>query len=173
MDLRPAPRASARLHLPYISPTSPLHLPRWTFVQLLVLVLVGLQVIGLWYSVARDRIELRFIEAIVAGRRKDEKRALERMRLARGKVAKTAKAARRRAMSVQAAGAQRLSERRRKSRRYTADLGVTPDRYTGDFDTGCNRRRRSSRMPRASCLVPDKDWLRRLAGSQPSSRRVT
>ena len=60
------------------------------------------------------------------------------MRLARGKVAKTATAARRRAMSVQAAGAQRLSERRRKSRRYTADLGVTPDRYTGDFDTGCN-----------------------------------
>ena len=53
-------------------------------------------------------------------------------------MAKTAKAARRRAMSVQAAGAQRLSERRRKSRRYTADLGVTPDRYTGDFDTGCN-----------------------------------
>ena len=38
-------------------------------------------------------------------------------------------------MSVQAAGAQRLSERRRKSRRYTADLGVTPDQYTGDFDT--------------------------------------
>jgi hypothetical protein len=27
------------------------------------------KVTGLWYSVARDRIELRFIEAIVAGRR--------------------------------------------------------------------------------------------------------
>ena len=37
--------------------------PKWSFVQLLIMVLVVVQLVGLWYSVARDRIELRFIEA--------------------------------------------------------------------------------------------------------------
>ena len=36
-----------------------------------MLVLALLQLLGLSYSVARDRIELRLIEAIVAGRRKE------------------------------------------------------------------------------------------------------
>ena len=45
------------------------------------------QLFGLWYAVERDRIELRFIEALVAGRKKDEKRALDRLKLARRKGA--------------------------------------------------------------------------------------
>ena len=36
--------------------------PKWDFTRLIVVVLVGLELLGLWWSVTRDRIELRFIE---------------------------------------------------------------------------------------------------------------
>ena len=44
------------------------------------------QLVGLWYAVGRDRIELRFIEALVSGRKKDEKNARMRIKLARAKA---------------------------------------------------------------------------------------
>ena len=80
-------------------------------VQLIVVVLVLLELVGLFWGTTRDRIELRFIEAIVAGRRKDEKSARDRLLLARRKAARARKKAAALAVSVC------------KSRRGTASSG--------------------------------------------------
>ena len=39
--------------------------PRMSFTMMIVIVMVALELMGMWWSVTRDRIELRFIEAIV------------------------------------------------------------------------------------------------------------
>jgi hypothetical protein len=75
---------------------------------MIVLVLCVMQLFGLWYAVGRDRIELRFIEALVSGRKKDEKNARMRIKLARAKAQRAAKA------QLEKAKAARLSVARRR-----------------------------------------------------------
>ena len=86
--------------------------PKWDFVQLVVLVLVILQLFGLGYSVERDRIELRFIEALVAGRKKDEKNARQRIKMARAKAQRVAKAQLEKAKAQGKAAKLSISQRR-------------------------------------------------------------
>ena len=116
--------------------------PKWDFVQLVVLVLVILQLFGLGYSVERDRIELRFIEAVVAGRKKDEKRALERLALARKKAARLQAKARR--LTVRAGG-ETIEKLRRSS------LRPSDGNDLGSSHSSGSSARTSSRMSRFSC----------------------
>ena len=53
--------------------------PQWSFIHLITMVLVGLEVVGLGHAIMRDRAELRFVEAIMAGRRRDRKARKQRI----------------------------------------------------------------------------------------------
>ena len=53
--------------------------PQWSFIHLITMVLVGLEAVGLGWAIMRDRAELRFVEAIMAGRRRDRKARKQRM----------------------------------------------------------------------------------------------
>ncbi len=122
--------------------------PKWDFVQLVVLVLVILQLFGLGYSVERDRIELRFIEAVVAGRKKDEKRALERLALARKKAARLQAKARR--LTVRGGG-ETIEKLRRSS------LRPSDGNDLGSSHSSGSSARTSSRMSRFSCFGGKRD----------------
>ena len=58
--------------------------PTWSFIHLIAAVIIGLALLGLASAVARDRRELRFVEALIAGRQRDSRRRRARRALARG-----------------------------------------------------------------------------------------
>ena len=48
--------------------------PEWSYVHLITAIMVGMELVGLYWGVYRDRRELRLVEAIMAGRRRDQMR---------------------------------------------------------------------------------------------------
>ena len=46
--------------------------PEWSYIHLITAIMVGMELVGLYWGVYRDRRELRLVEAIMAGRRRDQ-----------------------------------------------------------------------------------------------------